>query len=243
MVNHSTTNVREIHSYEKLLLYGMLLASLLSTNVYGATEAPEHSRSTQDTEQMKLGIKFKLHTASFLADELEYIRCESITRYSFDVFREYALNKAVGLQLSLGYSGQGVKFPEVWPRKRSEHYLHYVMLSVVPRFYQGSERQLCLFIGSRVSWLASARAQLFGGRTNLGEEVDLLGDKVPEAMKYKRVDWGVLFGLDYEFDAGLILGFDCNVGITNIFEDESKNFSNVSAGCTLGYNFTKLFNQ
>jgi Outer membrane protein beta-barrel domain len=231
-------------SYRKLLVHGMLLASLCATNVYGATGSYEPSSNTQDTRQIKFGTKCKLHSASFVSDEPQHAQFQFITRYSFDLFGEYAFNTVVGLQLSLGYSGQGMKKTSSLARKspKIETYFHYIMLSAIPRFYQGSDQQFCLFIGPRVSWLASARVQLFEGRTKVGGEVDVLGDKVPEEHKPKRVDWGILCGLDYESDAGIIVGLDCNIGITNLFEDESTLIRIMSLGVTLGYNFAKLFN-
>jgi Outer membrane protein beta-barrel domain len=232
-----------MYSYRKLLLHGMLLASLCATNVYGATRAYGRSRSTQDTGQIKFGTKGKLNFASVVSDA-PLKRCESLMRYSFDLFGEYALNNKVGLQLSLGYSGQGTgeKASLALKSPKIETYLHYIMLSAVPRFYQGSDRQYCLFIGPSVSWLASARGQVFEGRTKAGEEIDLLGDEMSEEGKPKRINWGILFGLDYELDAGIIAGIDWHVGLTRLFEDEYVSTRTYSLGFTLGYNFAKLFN-
>lgn len=230
---------------KSVLLSSTVLTLLFFTSAYGKKQEYRHSKPTQDTGQMKFGITPKLNIATISADDESMQKTIGhVVMPSFDLFGEYALNDTVGVQLSLGYSGQGsaVGGKGGADKIKMDIYLHYIMLSAMPRFYPGSDRQFCLFVGPRISWLASAKRQRFVNGKKVGKEIDFLGDKVLEKNKPKRVDWGVLFGLDYESDAGIILGVDWNIGITNILKDESNKLRTFSTGLTLGYNFAKLFN-
>jgi hypothetical protein len=160
----------------------------------------------------------------------------------------------------LGYSRQGYSI--IMPSNQGvltgttqkvqvNTYLNYIMLSVVPRFYPGIDRQFCLFVGPSFSWLASAERQVSrfidGKKEGDTKKLDLLGDEWPKEAQPKRLDVGILLGLDYEFGTGIILGFEGNVGMKNTLKkqknDSNSYIKNLSVSITLGYNFAKLFTR
>lgn len=218
---------------KKLFLLNVLLTPLLfAANVYGSI-----IDGASDPQEVKFGLKLKLQGSDMIyqgKDEGD----TPLFRPSLDLFGEYELNDAVGLRLALGYSGQGNKTQVSGPKDKVAVYLNYVMLSAIPRFYLGSARQFSLFIGPRVGWLTSAKAQRFVSEKKQGPEVDSLKKGAP----FKRINWGVIWGADYEFESGFILGTEGNLGLTSLFkggepEDRELIFS---GGVTLGYNFAKL---
>jgi len=233
--------IKSLTTMKKILL-STVFALLFVANVHGKPPAYGGMTDTNTTsETKKFGVKFKPHFSRFIWKN--DVAKNILLRPSFDVFGEYSLSDGVGLQLSLGYSGQGqgMEIGELDGEKiELREFFNYVMLSVMPRFYPGSDRQFCFFIGPRVGWLASAKALvLIDGKKK--EEGNLLGEG---QELFKRFDGGILLGLDYEFDAGILLGGDCNIGITNLLKKESENNSvrTFSGGITLGYNFAKLLN-
>ena len=233
-----------------------LLSLTLAVMLSGAAA---YGKSHEKDNAPKFGIKLKPHfarvgtelyielknsTDSTSTDSLPfYLETKSVFRPSLGLFGEYGLNDIVGLQIALEYAGQGGGgYEKSGPGAILK--LDYLMLSAVPRFYPVENSTLCIFVGLRVSWLAAAKWQKYLDGKKDGKEVDLLKeDTKEEEEKLKRIDLGMPFGLDYEFDNGLLLGFDANMGLTKIFKDAEKSFSKTyvsSYGLTVGYNLAKL---
>jgi len=232
----------------KKILLSTVFALLFVANVHANPPAYGRMTGTNTTsETKKFGVKFEPHSSYLISKNDENSIKNNLGRLSFDVFGEYSLSDRVGLQLSLGYSGQGAALKVKLGRIRFENktLLNGVMLSVMSRFYPGIDRQFCFFIGPRFIWWTSGKMLGFvdGKKSPLlvdGKEVE----ELDMLRVYKRVDAGIILGLDYEFDAGILLGLNSNVGIKNLEKEDLGDYGckTFSAGIILGYNFAKLFN-
>ncbi|MCU0318372.1 MAG: hypothetical protein MUC61_03510 [Amoebophilaceae bacterium] len=231
---------------QKKLLISALFMLFFFVNVHGKTQRSRLFGGIWrlELERIKLGCKFKYQDAGILLlnlEKQEAISSKLLSRPSFDLFGEYLPDDALGVQLSLGYSGHGGELPGM--RHDCDGFrisLEYIMLSAVLRYYPGSSRQLCVFAGYWGSWLAYAEGQHVVDGQEKREAVNLLRLRNASWLRCKKTDRGVLFGLDYELDFGVIAGCYYNLGRERFNESGPLAFFNYSLGFTLGYNFAKL---
>ena len=198
--------------------------------------AAAYGKADEKDNALKFGIKLKPHFAIFWIEEGPIFDAwiTSIFRLYSGLFGEYGLNDIVGLQIAL----EGGRYEKSGAGAITRY--DYRMLAAVPRFYPVKNSTLCIFVGLWVSWLAAAKWQKYLDGKKDGEAEDLF----KEEYNFKRIDLGMPFGLDYEFGNGLLLGFDANMGLTNISKDAEKSACKgytSSCGLTIGYNLAKLF--
>lgn len=223
----------------KKLLSATLLVILSATTVYGQPDTKKNN--------LKFGVKAKPHFAYLCFHNMVGHRAffPSTFKFSAGLFGEHTFSDMLGGQIALEYSGKGTKDPEA-ENSYCIISLDYIMLAVMPRFYMGEDRRFCLFIGPQISWLTAAKGQKYkaSGEKD-GDIIDYLKEKHKELCG-KKIVFGMLLGLDYEFDNGILLGYEQNIGLTGINKSESEKgvsqkIYTYSAGVTLGYNFAKLF--
>ena len=213
------------------LLLGILLALAVTT----AHARPARNRRGARNKHIHVPIKFGAkvgYCGAFLHSRtLRNIEDHILLRPRFDLYGEYELNDTLGVQLSLMYLGQGVKDPY------AKLYLDYILCSPSLRWYPGSDRQLCLFLGPQLSYLMSAKEV----QSSSNNSINLLQDS--DSEQRRRIDAGLLFGLDYEFDIKLLLGVSWNVGFISIVKNSNLSLTNFSGSWYLGYNFAPLLLQ
>ena len=128
----------------------MSLTTVLLLSIEVVYGAPRSSHS-----EVKSGIQLKPHFSGVAVSNKDSSMYNiSAFRPSLGLFGEYAFSDVVGGQVSLEYSGQGIKQGNSLQYSNID--LHYIMFTVIPRFYMDADRQFCVFIGPRLSWLASA---------------------------------------------------------------------------------------
>lgn len=229
-------------------LFGIVLVLLLVTDVYGA-------KSFLDQNKMKYGVVLKPHLSGI--DTLSFVD-STVFAPAIEFFEEFRLSSVVGLRVSLEYAyrgGQvfvdeessiGQKMPDgLVPRLGRAKALfrtEEVQLAATPRFYLGGDEEFSIFVGPYLSRIRAAKLQL--SLNNQVTDTDLLAEENGKDETISRLDYGIVMGLDYEFDSGVTLGCSYSVGLKNILP---KIMSPVSAkkfsgGLILGYNFAKLFN-
>ena len=229
----------------KKLLLGTLFMLFFVVNVYGETQRSVPHEGTLGLEGIKFGCKLKYQHAALLCLDAKNNKeslPEVLFRPSFDLFGEYLLSNVVGVQLSLGYSGQGGETKkDNGGGDPSEIYLNYMMLSAVVRCYPGSSRQFCFFVGYWAGRLASAKSRVLVDGQKKGRESNLLLGSSTDELRCRRTNQGVLLGVDYEFNPGVVLGFYYNLGGTAFNQSQRTKLLNLSCGVDIGYNFAKLF--
>jgi opacity protein-like surface antigen len=175
----------------------------------------------------------------------------------FDLYGEYALTDSLGVDLTLMYTQKGAKYTNTISSTGStgstgpDFSYNYIALASSLRMYPGQDRQFCIFLGPYIGYLVSAKEQWYEDDEAIGDPEDLLDESSPEDLRPNRFDFGAVFGIDYEFDSGVLLGGYCagDLGFSNI-RKEDKNISekskqltaqNASLRAFIGYNFAKLF--
>lgn len=207
-----------------------LLAILFALVVPTANAKPtsiKHSQNKHISIPVKFGAKLGVNNSLLNDVSRNDMQDRLLLRSRFDLYGEYKLNNTLGAQLSLMYLGQGQK------EAQSRTYLDYILLAPSLRWYPGSGRQFCLFIGPQISYLINAtEVEPPAAPQNL-----LQG---PGSDNRRKVDAGLLFGLDYEFDINLILGLSWNVGFMSVTRGSNPPSTNLSTSLYLGYNFGPL---
>lgn len=227
-------------------LLSFTTALLLSVNiVYGQSNAKY--------DGLKFGVKLKPHFARVTREkDSASISIPSAFRPSGGFFGEYTFSNAIKGQAALEYSGQGYRADQTLYSDGSYEQVlvgcHYVVLTVMPRFYPQKDQQLGFFIGPRIGWMIAANERTYeydktGGQTSK-EETNLLIKDDSDKEIIPRISGGILLGLDYEFTNGLLLGFESYIGLTSMrnYNDlpDTKEYP-LSYGVTLGYSLAKLF--
>lgn len=212
--------------------------SLMLISLLVLSAATGYAKSESGYGTLKFGGKLKVHGMNFLtvSQKNDMFLVRPIPSWGF--FGEYGISDIIGLQASLEYSAQGNKLYHNRANREKKHFedknvnINYCMLTMICRFYLEEERKFCVFIGPRLSYLVSANAITFHD----GKKTELKGPP------FKRFDWGMLLGLDYEFDNGILFGFDTNIGFSEIAKKKTRHRERTfSFGFTGGYNFAKLF--
>jgi hypothetical protein len=124
-------------------------------------------------------------------------------------FANIAFNESMSLQPELLYSGQGTKYEPL--NQMITYRLNYINIPVmfqyriVPEFF--------LEAGPQLGFMVAAK-------THAGKVTVDIGDDT------KAVDFGLGFGLGYQFPAGVGIAARYMFGLTNVFErslDDNKN--------------------
>lgn len=200
--------------------------------------ATSYGKFSSPYNTLKFGAKLKVHGMNFLTKSQtnDMFLVRPIPSWGF--FGEYGIIDIIGLQASLEYSAQGNKLYHNRDNREKKSLedknlnINYCMLTMICRFYLEEERKLCIFIGPRLSYLISANEVNYCN----GEKTESKGKKT-----LRRFDWGMLLGLDYELENGILFGFDTNLGLSEITKKESSHSERTfSFGFTGGYNFAKL---
>lgn len=115
----------------------------------------------------------------------------------------------------------------------------------MPRFYLGEDQKLSISVGPVLNYISAARLKYSMKKPNQVEqsgERNLLDKGLSEEEKIHQLGWGIVMGLDYEFDSGVTLGCAYNVGLSNILPQQLHPISakKFSGGLTLGFNMAKL---
>ncbi len=107
----------------------------------------------------------------------------------------------IGLRVMLNYSiGLVSKTPKVLSP------LDCFIVDFPVRFYPGSGRQFCLFIGPNITYII-----------NIGQ-----GRRKVAKKKIKKTTFGIMLGLDYEFKVGLSLGFTGRSSFYSVVKNKDK---------------------
>lgn len=221
---------------------------LLSTFAYGANDS------------LKIAAKTRMRVTDLVDVHQKSNNPLSGCFPSWGLSGEYAFNDNMGVQLSFeyyGYKRGSDEFSATNNRvSHSNSELSNFAFAVVPRFYSKKYPQLCAFIGPRVSWLSNKINSTGGKYPRTGSEThrEELAEEETTHSTYAVIDGGLLVGLEYEFDNGITLGADSNIGLMRALKRTSKTYKDsdssrkteiegrlLSHGITLGYNLAKLF--
>lgn len=168
-------------------------------------------------QQVKFGLKGGL-TVSKLTN-LDDVKSRA-SIYA-GAFARVGLTESWSIQPELVYSGQGYKGSAFFlgDYNVAVNYINLPVMAqyhIVPEFY--------LEAGPQLGFRVSSKAKRDGSTLNVGDA-------------HKGVDFGLGFGLGYDFDFGLGVGARYNFGLTNVVDESNESYKNSVAQFGVTYTF------
>lgn len=189
-------------------------------------------------QDVKYGIKGGLNVSNFSGDT-DGVDLKFRLGLNIGVFVEVKLSDKFSIQPEVLYSQQGAKliiagnFNDGYNitsfKVTDKENLAYINVPVMFKYY--AIEKFSIEVGPQIGFLVSEKAKIKAeGRTI--EESD--------REYYKKVDFGLNFGAEYDFTENIFVGARYNLGLTNIGTtapgDDGKNHNRVFS-LSVGYRF------
>lgn len=145
------------------------------------------------------------------------IKAKSLADFNIGLTAQYRFENSFAVETGIIYSRQGVKFKEDGEKLNVK--LGYINVPVLAKYY--IVKGLNVFAGPELGFCVSKKSNI---------------DEIEEGLKdvVKGFSLAATVGAGYEFDFGLLLQANYNIGLTNIHKDSGDKFYNnvfqVSAG-------------
>lgn len=213
-----------ILKFQKLEFLMKKLLSIISALFLSVATAHGHPNDNENA------LKFGFRLAPRISSNIRHMRATSEVAtlksalpvdFILGIFGEYTINDKLGGQVTLEYYRSTYSIPE--SRKKVDDNAtgscityaayHHIMLKATPRYYVDKNRQFCLFAGPELIFVGMNKS----------------------ANQSFRLE--VVFGANYEFENGIILGLDHSLGLDGSSVLGSFSLFN---NLTIGYNFAKL---
>jgi opacity protein-like surface antigen len=194
---------------------------------------------TASAQEPKFGLKGGLNLATLNGDVED---AKSLLGVHFGAFVEFKISDKFSFQPELLYSMQGAKseysedFEGDFYSEKLTLNLGYLNIPLMAKYF--ASEKFYVEAGPQIGFLLSAKAdgsytESFGGET-FTETVN--GENVKE--DFQSLDFGLNFGLGYEFTGNLFLGARYNLGLSNVFKDSDEfKATNGVFQISVGYKF------
>ena len=184
-------------------------------------------------ESTEIGIKVGLNVADIIGDETDGFDVRSSVHLGFVV--EVPIIEELAIQPELFYSFQGIKTKSEEPNFEDEILkLDYIQLPLMIKYYPFYVAPgFSLEVGPQVGFSTSAVIER-KNRTNGGvEKSDINVDEI-----ISDIDYGVNFGLGYQFEMGAFFQARYSLGIANVIDaEDSETWRNSVFQFSTGYKF------
>ncbi|QLE00464.1 PorT family protein [Galbibacter sp. BG1] len=172
-----------------------------------------------NAQDFKIGAKAGLNIAHLRGDDAEEFG--SRTSFVAGAVAQFPISEKFSFQPELLYSAQGAK------EGNETLKFDYLNVPLMGKYYVADG--FSIQAGPQVGFLLSAKAK--------GEEGDVSAE-IDVKDELKNLDFGLNFGLGYEFQNGLFIDGRYNLGLSNIVEDDDvEEVYNGVFQFTLGYFF------
>ncbi len=168
-----------------------------------------------NAQETKFGVKGGLNVASITNSD----GANSLIGFHAGFFAAIKITEKFAIQPELLYSMQGVKDSDI-----SLH-LDYITIPIMAKYYVAKD--FSLEVGPQIGFLIAAKAKSGGESASVKEF-------------FKSTDFGVNFGVGYDFGENLILGLRYNLGLSQVLKDLDPGQSaskNAVFSVSLGYKF------
>ncbi|MCG8340312.1 MAG: PorT family protein [Cytophagales bacterium] len=144
----------------------------------------------------------------------------------------YMLNDAIGLQLEILYSQQGEKRSTLTSTITDK--VNYINIPLLYKYHfpQGFR----IYVGPQVSFLVNAKTKIEPNAGSSGVNIN----RSNTTEDYKKIDVGLVVGIEHMFKAGLTINARYNVGVMGIYRRMSGEPSHRVFQLSVGYNLAKL---
>ncbi len=211
----------------KIILILIVLAGINSVNA--------QEQNKVKSNDVRFGIKAGLNIANLNVSGDAFPSTKAVPNLHVGAFVEIGISEKWAFQPELVYSIQGAKFDLLYV-EGSDVYdtentfkLHYLN---IPLMFKYNENKLFFEAGPQIGFLTSAK---------LKTEISGLGSGEQDAKElFKSIDFGLGFGLGYNFTEKLAVSARYNLGLTNIAETEdgdNTKIKNSVFAFSLAYKF------
>ena len=192
----------------KIILTLIVLVGMNSVN------AQEQNKTKSNN--MRFGLKAGLNIANLNFSGDVSPSTNPVPNFHIGAFVEISIDEKWAFQPELIYSMQGAKFDMLYVEgtdtynTKNTFKLNYLN---IPLMFKYNENKLFFEAGPQIGFLTSAK---------LKTEISGLGSGEQDAKElFKSIDFGLGFGLGYNFTDKLAVNARYNLGLTNIAETES----------------------
>ena len=183
-----------------------------------------------NAQETKFGVKGGINLSNYSGDSDDY---EGKVGFNVGGFAEIKISDKFAIQPELLFSTQGAKFSESGPdfTVTYKENLSYLNIPVMAKYYVADK--FSIEAGPQIGFLVAAKGKGEGNftGTNFSESEDIKSD-------FNTVDFGVNFGLGFDFTEKVSLGFRYNLGLSNVIKDSSDfKDANSVLSLSIGYKF------
>ncbi len=190
----------------------------------------------------KIGVNISTVVGENLLDEVE-----SKGGLNLGVLYEIPFTEKFSIQPEVNYSSQGGKLvldgfinsfgSEPNYHQVSKNYLKYINIPVMLKYCMNEAFSLCL--GPQLGILISAKNETEDTYSSFGEEPSVTKETFEKDVKglYNDIDFGLNFGLGYEFKKHYLLDARYNLGLTSINALGNGSIRNSVFQISAGYRF------
>jgi opacity protein-like surface antigen len=169
-----------------------------------------------NAQEVKFGIKGGVNFSTFIGDVED---TDSRVGYQVGTFAEIKISEKFAVQPELLYSSLGAKTDIEGTTLTAMN--DYIVVPVMAKFYVAEA--FSLEAGPQVGFLVSAKFKAEG-------------DSIDVKEFYNSTDFGLNFGVGYDFTEAISAGVRYSLGLTNIVKD-SDSVKNSNVALTLAYKF------
>lgn len=175
--------------------------------------------SSINAQNVRLGAKAGVNFATFSGDDTDDM--DYVTSFHAGIVSEVMISNRFSFQPELLYSKQGASdtYEDEFGKLETTYDLSYLNMPLMIKFYiaEGFSIQA----GPQIGLLLDA--ELESDITNKLDPTRNLETTENIKDELNKTDYGVNFGITYQFDNGLNFGARYNLGLSNINEGEDKD--------------------
>mgnify|MGYP003612481077 CR=1 FL=1 len=192
-----------------------------------------------NAQDIKYGAKVGLNVATLNGDVED---AKSLIGAHLGGFVEIKINEKFAFQPELLYSMQGAKSeysesePDYSYSEEAKYKLGYLNVPLMAKYF--ATDKLFIEAGPQIGFLMSAKNEFKFSETFMGDTESASGD-VDIKDNLKSIDFGLNFGLGYEFTENVFASARYNVGLSDINDVQGSNdkIQNGVLQVSVGYKF------
>lgn len=189
-----------------------------------------------NAQKAKIGAKIGLNIANANVTGESVPSMSSVANLHIGGFAEFNISKKVSFQPELLYSMQGSKFSQAIALNQTVYNtnntfkLSYINIPLMVKYYP--QEKFYFEAGPQIGFLTSAKLEV---------EVSNYGTNTQDAKElFESLDFGLNFGLGYNFTKRITSNLRYNLGLANIANTESGDDTTINNrvfSVSLGYVF------
>ncbi len=191
-----------------------------------------------NAQKMKFGVKAGLNIASQNITVPTYpgvtYSLENVIGVNLGVYGDFKISNKFSVQPELLFSMQGAKLTTAYGNQSADetHSLNYLNIPVMAKYF--ATEKLSIQVGPQIGFLVSATDKINSNITGLASS------STDSKADYNSVDFGLNFGLGYDFTENISLTTRYNLGLSEVEKNVPSGMTgskNRVISLSLGYSF------